>query len=216
MRRIWIIGAGKFGQKAANTIRQKTPKADLVIVDRDIDACRNLRRQYFDTICMNGIDFLLINLTDADSADRIVPAIPVHLAYEWIRRKVAPTHRFIPIAIPDRLLMSLPNPIKGDTGELYVSNADFICPENCPEPKAICTYTGLPRPRALHQVLSSIPDKGFYSIVITSRQMYPGIGGYSARSLFAALKKVKQATHPVLLSTACRCHGVMNAFRVVF
>jgi hypothetical protein len=117
------------------------------------------------------------------------------------------------MAIPEHLVISLPNTIKGDHGELYISNADFICPENCPEPEDICTYTGMPRPHLLHQVLSAIDDKSFYPVVITSSQLQPGIGGYSARTLFEALKKVKHAAGPVLLSTACRCHGVMHAFR---
>ena len=214
MKRIWIIGAGKFGCKAAESIRQQMPVADIAVVDREPSLCLELERQGFQSICMEGVDFLNRLADKRDLPDRIIPAVPIHLAYEWIRQYIYSEYRLIPKAVPGCLAESLPNPFRGKHGELYISNADFICPDNCSEPESICTHTGRPRPRILHRVLSGIRRKNFRSIVITSRQLLPGVGGYPPQALFDAVNHIRTAEGPVLLSTACRCHGVMHAFRV--
>ncbi|MGD8613081.1 MAG: potassium transporter, partial [Desulfobacterales bacterium] len=96
-----------------------------------------------------------------------------------------------------------------------LSIADFKCPANCSEPDDICTHTGKPRPMILHEFLKSIQPKGFTSIVIRSHQLAPGVGGYTPAALFDALDQIKKMQSPVLLSTACSCHGVMNAFKSI-
>jgi hypothetical protein len=114
--------------------------------------------------------------------------------------------------IPEEVIMSLPNVFKGKMSEIYMSIADFICPDNCPEPEEFCTHTGKKRPFTLYKKLESIKYYNFRSVVVRSRQLSPGIGGYSPGALFHALDVIKDSTIPVLLSTACRCHGVMHAF----
>ncbi len=214
MKSIWIIGAGRFGLKAAKALSRHYPGADITVVDKSEKACREMEKLSFKSVCQDGIEYIAKHLKGPDYPDWIIPVIPVHVAYEWIRIKLSKTYRLETMAVPDKLAMTLPNTIKGADGEIYISNADFICPENCSEPDEICTYTGKPRPRILHKVLASIEYNNFRSVVVTSRQLTPGIGGYTPKALFDALSEVVVSTTPVLLSTACKCHGVMHAFKI--
>jgi hypothetical protein len=65
----------------------------------------------------------------------------------------------------------------------------------------------------LHEFLKSIRLKNFKSIVIHSHQLAPGVGGYKPADLFDALNQIKATHAPVLLCTACSCHGVVDAFK---
>jgi hypothetical protein len=208
----WIIGGGKFGRRAAESLGKKHSLNNLTIVEKDKSVCRQLGRLGFEAVCTDGIRYLERNLTGAHDPDWIVPAIPLHVAYEWIRIKLSKTRRVQKIAVPNDLVTALPHPIKAGTGQLFISIADFKCPENCPEPDEICTYTGKPRLMVLHEFLRSIQRKDIKTVVIRSHQLAPGVGGYTPRALFAALNQTQASPLPVLLCTACKCHGVMDAF----
>jgi len=142
----------------------------------------------------------------------IIPSVPVHLAYQWVKQKLEPEFILQPIEIPKQILSKLPNPLSGKQGEMYLSYAEFICPDNCPEPAEICTHTGKARPGTLYKLLESLCCEDFESVVVRSRQIAPGLGGYESAALFAALESVRNSTKPVLFSTACRCHGVLDTF----
>jgi hypothetical protein len=58
--------------------------------------------------------------------------------------------------------------------------------------------------------LVSLQLETFKALNIRSHQLGPGSGGYGSEQLFEMKKNVEQATSPVLLSTACRCHGVIT------
>jgi len=92
-----------------------------------------------------------------------------------------------------------------------MSLADFECPEDCPEPAGTCTHTGKPRIGRLFQMLSDLRYEDYRSVVLQSRQLSPGVGGFRPQSLFDLLGEVEGGDGPVLLSTACSCHGVMHA-----
>jgi len=212
--KFWIIGGGKFGLRAAKTLSKKHPLTNLIIVEKEKAVCRQLERLGFEAVCRDGIQYLERNLASAPYPDWIVPAIPLHTAYEWLRTKLSKSHTLQKIAVPQDLVTELPNPITAETGRLYISIADFKCPENCPEPDKICTHTGKPRLMVLHEFLKSIQRKDLKTVVIRSHQLAPGVGGYTPRALFAALNEIEAAQGPVLLSTACSCHGVMDAFQL--
>jgi hypothetical protein len=214
MKTYWIIGGGKFGLKAADTIVSREKDSTLVIVEQKPRLCEALVYRRYEVICAEGIAYLNRELLSGDEPDWIVPAIPVHVAFEWIKARLDETYDVQTIPIPKDLDSRLPNPLKANTGKRYVSNADFICPENCSEPENICTHTGKPRPRILNAFLSNIKYGDFHPVVICSQQLYPGVGGYTPRALLKALHSVEQTTRPVLLSTACRCHGVLDAFQI--
>ena len=212
MKSIWILGAGRFGLKAAKVLSRKKKKVKITVIEKNNELCRNIEMPDFKTVCMDGIEYLDKNLKSIDYPDWIVPAIPLHVAYEWVRLKIKDRYILKTIPVPEGVITSLPNVFKGKRYEIYMSIADFICPDNCPEPEELCTYTGKQRPFTLYKKLESIKHDNFCSVVVRSRQLSPGIGGYSPGDLFHALDVIKASTIPVLLSTACRCHGVMHAF----
>jgi len=211
---IWILGAGRLGRRAARSLRQKYPRAGIVLIDSSGKACAQMESSSFTVFCREGIGHLLKNLKKGRGPDWIVPMIPVHVAYEWMRLKLEKSHRIQPAAVPSEVADKLPNPIRGADGQIYMTNATFICPWNCPEPDDICTHTGQPRPQILHRFLEEMKHPEFRPVVVQSRQLAPGIGGYQPAALFQALETVASGNAPVLLSTACRCHGVMHAFEI--
>lgn len=81
----------------------------------------------------------------------------------------------------------LPNFIEGKNGDIYVSHADFICPDDCPEPDDFCFFTGQERKRNMHDLLKEIDLPGFRPIVVRSHQLAHGVGGCTNRSSFYRL-----------------------------
>jgi hypothetical protein len=213
MTEIWIIGAGRFGKKAVSAMKKRYPKSAITVVDHCLKACEAIAEPGLTTVCMDGVSYLNDFLTKTDAPDWVIPVIPVHLAYEWIRLKLLPDISVVPVDIPENIRGSLPNVFPGKPGEIFVSNATFICPENCAEPRDICTFTRLPRKQALHQAIGALSGNGFLNLVLQSEQLAPGIGGIRPSALFDALVSVRQFPGFILLSTACRCHGVVQAFR---
>ena len=109
----------------------------------------------------------------------------------------------------------MPNALRGKAGQAYVSHADFICPDNCPEPEKICTHTGKPRPMDLFRLLGTLDFEEALPIVIRSHQLLPGVGGIYPADLRAAMDTACRNSHrPMMIATACRCHGVVNFMRL--
>jgi hypothetical protein len=213
MESVCILGGGRFGLKAAENLPKRFPKIGITIVEADKTTCEAIETLPFNLICMDGIAYLDGLLKSPDRPDWIIPAMPVHVVCEWIMRGLSSSLYAEAINVPEDLTAVLPNAIKGSQGQLYLSNADFTCPDNCPEPDETCTYTRKPRPRILYENLESIVYKDFRSVVIKSCQLVPGTGGFTPDDLFKARDLVLSETTPVLISTACKCHGVMNAVR---
>ena len=212
MKTFWVIGAGRFGNKAVADIARRFPGAAVVVVDADAKALASLTpTANLASECCDGVDFVREGLSRGRAVDWIIPVLPVHLAWAWIRRSLSGAHQRPPMAVPTAMADRLPNAVPGPGGTFYVSYADFFCPEDCPEPSDICTYTGNPRIGILYQTLQQLAWKDFLSVVVRSRQLSPGLGGYTPSDLYRALAQVKAAPGPVLVSTACKCHGVVNA-----
>ncbi|MGD8472462.1 MAG: NAD-binding protein, partial [Desulfobacteraceae bacterium] len=76
MNNFWIIGGGKFGRRAAESLSKKHSLNNLTIVEKDKSVCRQLGRLGFEAVCTDGIRYLERNLTGAHDPDWIVPAIP--------------------------------------------------------------------------------------------------------------------------------------------
>ena len=62
----------------------------------------------------------------------------------------------------------------------------------------------------MFKVIVDLNMPKFQSLVINSHQLGPGIGWYRPVMLFELLERVKQAGSTLLVSTACRCHGVVT------
>jgi len=210
----WIIGAGQFGAKAAERLARKHPETRLTVVDQDQKAFRAFENLPVTPVCLEGASYLAQQLDGNDAPDWIIPAVPVHLAFEWVRFKVMQERSLEVIPVPMEIEAVVPNPMRGREGQVFVSYADFVCPDNCAEPFDQCTFTGKPRKGLLYQTLERIAFKDFLSVVIRSRQLAPGVGGYRPEALKEALRKVEAHKGPVLFSTACLCHGVMHALKI--
>jgi hypothetical protein len=133
------------------------------------------------------------------------------VASEWLKGNLSEIYDIHSIKIPASWRSQLPNAIEGNAGQVYVSHADFICPDNCPEPEKVCTHTGKPRPLDLFRLLARLKLGHVRPIVLRSRQLLPGVGGIYPSDLINALGAViKSSRHPVMIATACRCHGVVD------
>ena len=211
LRSCWIIGAGKFGVKAVKRLATKHPEAHVTVVDRDQNALNAVERFSVTIVCHDGAAYLDQNLDGKDLPDWIIPAVPIHLAFEWLKLRMTRESPFQEIPVPVEIEAMVPNPMRGREGQLFMSYADFICPDNCTEPFDRCTFTGQPRKGLLYRTLERIIFEDFVSVVVRSRQLAPGVGGYTPAALNEALHKVASHQGHVLFSTACLCHGVMHA-----
>ncbi len=212
MKKIIILGAGKFGTKAALSLKSRYKNALITVVDNKKSFLLKMSDKGINTVFSDAITFLL-NYSEKEKKDVfIVPAVPVHVAFEWVKDKLSADYKIETIDICKKLKDMFVMSIVGKKGELYVSNADFICPDNCSEPSNICTYTHKPRPLIVHETLKFFKYKDYQSNVIYSRQVAPGVGGYSYDFLDPVLANIKKAETPIFLSTACKCHGVVHGF----
>ena len=212
MKKIWIIGVGQFGQHAVRSLSKQHENWHFVLVD---PVEENLIKTQTDRCAIekgDGVDFLYQNLLDPNSGPAwVIPALPVHLAGEWCFLKLG-ADRFSRIDIHAEIEKRLPNPIHGSDGSIYVSHADFKCPEDCPEPRDLCTVTREKRKRDMFKVLAKLQYPMFKSLTIQSHQLAPGVGGYRPDQLFTLFDQVQKTKGNLLLSTACSCHGVVSGF----
>ncbi len=212
---IWIFGAGRFGRRALETLSRRYQDSSIIVVEKDPDRFSHLKTENVTLFCEDAVQYLEKNLKRYGREPQwIIPAVPIHLAFQWVKAKLERRFEFEALPVPDQVISLLPNPMQKEAGPVYMSYADFICPPDCPEPKTFCTFTQKPRPGILYEYLSRIEYDNFKSVVIRSRQLAPGVGGYCPRALFEAFDKVQNSTCPLLFSTACACHGVMHAFQI--
>jgi len=205
-----IIGCGHFGSRAAEKLLKKDPLSKIIVVDKIKESIKKICHLPVETAVSDGISYLNKFLSQGRRADYIIPAVPFHLAFEFILSQLKPPggkRRKVPP------LSGLPNPMIGRTGDLYTSLADFICSEDCLEPAQYCTITKKRRLKSLYEILNDLKGT-FESRVIRSEQLGPGIGGFQPRALLNVLEEINKKMHPgqtILISTASRCHGVTSA-----
>jgi hypothetical protein len=198
--------------RAAEALRKRSPETRITVVDSDKNALKEAGDLGFETAPMDAISFLLLNEKRMAPEDWIVPAVPIHVAYEWVRQKLRREAAFTELAVPEEVVAALPNPSRGEQGQVFATNAEFTCPDDCPEPEEICTVTGQPRPQVLCTKLSSLQAPGFRSVGIVSAQMAPGVGGFQLVAFRHAMTEITAEPGKILFSTACKCHGVLHAF----
>ncbi len=205
-----IIGCGHFGSRAILKLLEKDPRARITVVDRHKKQLEKISPLPVETIACDGRPFLEDLFSERRPVDYIIPAVPYHLAFE----SIPPFLKHLGakrVEIPP--LRGIPNPMRGKAGDLYTSLANFLCPDDCPEPSQFCTITGKKRPRPLFKILADLKGP-FDSFVIRSRQLGSGVGGFRPKEwidLIDRIKKQKRSNHLLLISTACRCHGVTSA-----
>lgn len=209
METIWIIGAGQFGLRAAKWLRHKNHSFEVALVDQDRDSLARAKDLGCRVEAGDGIRFLFKTLNRGGGPDWIVPAVPVHLAWEWCRLHLG-NDRVSSWMLPRKIVDLLPNPMNGATGDIYVSHADFLCPPNCNEPDDRCTKTGQPRKKDMFAILGDLDFGGILPCVIQSVQLGPGVGGYRPAALYELLDRISRHRGTFFAATACRCHGVIS------
>ena len=204
-----IVGCGHFGSRAVKKLLQKDPQSKIIVVDKSKEALQSISRLPVGISVRDGIIYLCQFLSESRKADHIIPAVPLHLAFEFILSQLKPLgakRKRIPS------ISGLPNPVIGKTGDLYTSHANFLCSEDCLEPTQYCTITKKRHPKPLYKILNDL-EGAFESRVIRSQQLGPGIGGFQPKALLNLLEEIKKKMHPgqtILVSTASRCHGVTS------
>ena len=212
MKTIWIIGVGQFGILAVKRLSASNKDRFFVLVDPVAENLERGKGPNRTLVLSDGITFVEKELIGENVPEWIVPALPVHLAAEWCLRRLG-THKIRPVQLPAAVDAVVSNPLRGADGNIYASHADFKCPDDCAEPKGICTMTGKPRKRNMFDILSEISVPGFKQVVIRSHQLGPGIGGYRPRQLFSLLDQTAAVDGKLLICTACRCHGVLTGMK---
>ena len=205
-----IIGCGHFGSRAVERLLKKDLRSGITVVDKNKKALRKISSFPVERILDDGISYLHRSLMEGIENNYIIPAVPYHLAFEYILSCLKPLGAKRTEIPP---LQGLPNPMRGKTGDLYTSLADFLCPDNCPEPSQYCTVTGKKRSKSLFEILSGLKGP-LDSNVIRSEQLGLGVGGFRPEALVDLIERIKKrrgSNRPFLISTACRCHGVTSA-----
>ena len=213
-KHIWVIGGGRFGEKAVIRLLDDDAGVHITVVDHNADQLAGFHTLPVQCCRQDGVSFLSENLsTVTPLPDWIIPMVPFHLAFSWIERKLlAASLRVVPQNISDDLMRRFPNPQRACPGRFFTSLADFLCPDNCPALDDICAVRQEPRPFLLYDKMNDeyLPD--VTKIVIKSHQILPGVGGYKPESLFIALDMARCSPNPIFLATACKCHGVVDLF----
>lgn len=211
MESFWILGAGRFGSLAVQRIlaRKKVPR--LVVVDQDVHVLEKLKEKPVKIVEQDAIDFL-VHYSGLGS-EWIVPAIPVHVAFAWLSRQLAKEGTVTPLAASSVLEQQIPNPMRGKGGALYTSFATFRCPDDCDEPEEMCSVTRERRETNSYDLIQRIEVQDYKTLVVRSHQLALGIGGYRLSALWQLLDAARSTEKDIIVSTACRCHGVINALR---
>ena len=208
---IWVIGGGKFGRRAVRLLHKGAPSAKIIVVDKKplSDLPPGI-----EGVGAEGIEWLTQQGLSESRVTKVIPVIPIHLAAEWLKLELGAHGGCISFEeIPKNIVKQLPHPIRLQPDKIVISHADFICPENCSEPDALCSYTHKRRPPPLYGILEDIDCGVFTPIIIRSRQFAPGVGGFYLQDLYNLLTQAKSLPGvPLLIGTACKCHGVLDSF----
>lgn len=209
---IWVIGGGQFGRRAVDLLKKDAAAGRIIVVDNLPD---HKLPDGVKFVCADGVEWLSEHLTTDAAVDKIIPALPVHLAAEWVKKKLLDDGRIVHSPqILDEQLRHFPHPLRIDSARVVMSYADFICPPNCAEPDARCTHTGKKRPLSLYRLLAALVINDFVPRIIRSRQFHFGVGGFFPQDLWHLLESVRSLPDtPLLIGTACKCHGVVDGLR---
>ena len=67
MKSIWILGAGRFGLKAAKALSRKNKRAEITVIEKNRELCSKIEMYNFKTVCMDGIEYLDQNLKSREA-----------------------------------------------------------------------------------------------------------------------------------------------------
>jgi hypothetical protein len=189
--------------------------APILVIDKNKERLIQLKNSAIERIRCDGPTFLAKNFHLLNPSNRIVPAVPIHLAFEWLKNYFHRDWRIRQTEIRLDSNLSLPHSWPGSEGSLLISYADFLCPEDCPEPAGYCQATGKKRDIPLYELLSRLTVDDHKIHVIRSHQIAPGLGGYEVDDLRKLGDRVRRGGEGKwLVATACKCHGTLTAMEI--
>lgn len=209
-----VLGCGKFGRLALQRLTAQNREARFLVVDQNPKVLPGLQAfgPAVETAVAEVGEFLTARLTPKSPWDWLIPMVPVHVAYVWLRHTALASPDWEPAAVPDELENLAARAIRGPAGELYLSRARHVCPDDCEEPE-VCPVDGESREPPLYQQLAEFSLRCGRLLVVASRQLAPGVGGYAPARLWELAEAAQQVPDLLLLATACRCHGVVHGLR---
>lgn len=213
MARYLILGAGKFGRLALARLSALDARAAFWVVDRRsqaLAAARRLTSAPAQWVEAEAGAFLAERWKNAGAWDWLIPAIPEHVVFSWLRQGPLAGRGWVALEAPAKLGTLTPVAVRGREGELYLSRARHLCPDDCAEPQ-VCPVTGEPRETPLYEELAALAIPGYRTAVVPSLQLAPGVGGFSPERLAVLAQDLAGRRGKVLVATACRCHGVVHA-----
>ncbi len=206
-----LLGAGRFGCLALQRLWERDPEAQFCVVDRDPEKLAQLPVQADTRLVAVVAEFLAEVLATKPWPDWLIPAVPLHVAFAWLRLTLPAGEAWSLMPVPPELGQDAPFRQRGGEGEVYLSLATGRCPDDCPEPASRCSLTGAPRSGNLFEMLARQQITGCKTVVLRSRQLAPGVGGYRPADLLRLREEVRQAGERcIIVCTACRCHGVCH------
>lgn len=206
-----VAGAGHFGARACRELRARHPHWRIVVADLDPSRLEPLVSEKTEVRRADAVE-LLEEFLEKETLRWVIPAVPFHLVHAWIMRVLSRCREVKRVSIPTDL--EVPNPLPGAQGDLYTSYATFRCPEHCSEPRGRCTVTGERRPVALFDLLKHLRVETHTVVGIRSYQLAPGVGGLRREDLVSLLEEAREAMRPLIVFTACRCHGVLSGLQL--
>jgi hypothetical protein len=210
--RYLILGGGRFGRLALQRLSEQEPGAAFWVVDHDPKKLALIpENPAIRTVTATAAVFLADSLEAETVPQWIIPAIPRHVAFEWLWLQLPAGETWRQIPVPLVVGEDLPYVHRGAAGEVYLSLSTGRCPDDCPEPAERCYLSGAERDYNLFDYLENISLQDYTSLVIRSRQLALGVGGYRPADLWQLRRQVLSLGGKILISTACRCHGVSHA-----
>jgi hypothetical protein len=209
-----ILGAGKFGRLSLRRLKAQDSEAHFLVIDHQEAALVQAQTpEIMDAEMRVGeaISFLATHLGPEPPWDWLIPMVPVHVAYGWLLSGPLAGKGWEPAEIPRDLEGLAALAVRGPAGELYLSQARHLCPDDCDEP-LVCPVTGEEH-QPLFLKLAEASRPGLPILVVASRQLAPGVGGYAPQRLLELDAEVAEAQGPLLVATACRCHGVVHGLK---
>lgn len=202
-----MIGGGRFGRLAL----ERLPGRVATVVDPNPDGglISLAAEQGAELVRAQGVDYLAPALAGNEPPLWVVPALPRHMLYDWLLRELFAQGAH-PAAVPASALPAVASIFQGKEGQFFLSLADFLCPDDCPEPPKLCTVTGKPRGEPLYQRLERMISPGYAVAVLRSRQLAPGVGGCLSSEMLELKERVGALGGRWLVATSCRCHGVVS------
>ncbi len=207
-----IVGGGRYGLEAARYLRESGRSFVVLDPDENCLAARELklppygsgkREMYF----KGGVG-KLPELISELNPELVFPTAPTHVAAEMLAAK----YDLEPwLDVVDCILSALPAKVvvAAGRGSIVVSyNRDHTCVQNCSAPD-VCPVTKIKKPCPMYELVRYAYPWGF---TLESHQLKPGLGALKGEDLMKLMEWADKQDR-IVVSTACRCHGVITALK---